>query len=84
MGGAMGGGGGGGGGQGVIQVTAEEKAAIERLQELGFPHHLVVEAFIVCDRDEQRAAAYLFDNADAFQADYDDAAGGNGGDAGGN
>ncbi|KAK3827683.1 MAG: UV excision repair protein RAD23 [Benniella sp.] len=52
----------------AIYVTQEEREAIQRLESLGFEHRAVVEAFIACDRDEQLAANYLFENRD----DYDD------------
>ena len=39
----MGGGGGEGPGPGAIEVTAEEKAAIERLEGMGFPRNKVIE-----------------------------------------
>merc|ERR1719168_228684 len=69
MGGQMGGaagpqGGGGGGGRGVIQVTQEEKAAIDRLKAMGFPEHAAVEAYMVCDKNEELAANYLFNAQD--------------------
>merc|ERR1712154_78875 len=60
------GGGGGGGGQGqrggVIQVTQQEKAAIDRLKAMGFSEHAAVEAYMVCGKNEDMAANYLFDN----------------------
>ncbi|KAJ2790646.1 UV excision repair protein rad23 [Coemansia guatemalensis] len=44
-----------------IQVTAEEKAAIDRLQELGFSREDVIQAYFACDKNEENAANFLFD-----------------------
>eukprot|EP01084_Bolivina_argentea_P299668 516556_1 len=63
-------GGGGGGampnrpGVPVIQVTQEEKSAIDRLTAMGFSQNQAVEAYMVCGKNEQMAADYLFDNPD--------------------
>ncbi|KAJ8077141.1 UV excision repair protein rad23 [Marasmius tenuissimus] len=46
----------------VINVTEEERAAIERLEAFGFPRHKVVEAYLACDKDETMAANYLFEH----------------------
>ena len=65
--GALQGGGGGGGGGGPrgqqIQVSEEERAAIDRLCQLGFDRNEVIQAYFACDKNEQLAANLLAQQA---------------------
>jgi len=60
--GAMGGMGSPPPGSNYIQVTQEEKLAIERLENLGFDRSQAIEAFFACDKDETLAANYLLEH----------------------
>jgi UV excision repair protein RAD23 len=49
-------------------VSPEELAAIERLTQLGFSKNRAAEAYFSCDKNEEMAANFLFEQ----MADDDD------------
>ncbi|KAL1843677.1 hypothetical protein VTJ49DRAFT_377 [Mycothermus thermophilus] len=47
-----------------ISVTEEERDAIERLTRLGFTQDQAIQAYFACDKNEELAANFLFDQGD--------------------
>ncbi|CAN8097017.1 unnamed protein product [Discula destructiva] len=47
-----------------IAVTEEERDAIERLCRLGFDREMAIQAYFACDKNEELAANFLFDQPD--------------------
>ncbi|TYH33737.1 hypothetical protein ES332_D13G079500v1 [Gossypium tomentosum] len=51
----------------AVQVTPEEREAIERLEAMGFDRASVLQVFFACNKNEELAANYLLDHMHDFQ-----------------
>ncbi|XVF03410.1 hypothetical protein REPUB_Repub04eG0259000 [Reevesia pubescens] len=51
----------------AIQVTPEEREAIERLEAMGFDRATVLQVFFACNKNEELAANYLLDHMHDFE-----------------
>ncbi|KAK9750315.1 hypothetical protein RND81_02G187000 [Saponaria officinalis] len=51
----------------AIEVTPEEREAIERLEAMGFDRAIVLEVYFACNKDETLAANYLLDHMHEFE-----------------
>ncbi|WVQ63241.1 UV excision repair protein Rad23 [Kwoniella botswanensis] len=47
-----------------VNLTQEEAAAVERLEALGFDRQMVLQAYMLCDKNEELAANFLFDQGE--------------------
>ncbi|KAF3324190.1 ubiquitin receptor RAD23d-like isoform X3 [Carex littledalei] len=53
----------------TVEVTPDEREALERLEAMGFDRALVLEVFFACNKNEELAANYLLDHMHEFEDD---------------
>ena len=46
-----------------VELTEEDEAAIERLAGMGFDKNACIEAYLICEKNEEAAANFLLENA---------------------
>ncbi|WVQ70571.1 UV excision repair protein Rad23 [Cryptococcus sp. DSM 104548] len=47
-----------------VDLTQEEAAAVSRLEALGFDRQMVLQAYMLCDKNEELAANFLFEQTE--------------------
>lgn len=78
--GSMGGGMAGADPPGVIRLTEEEMASVNRLMDLGFSQQQAAQAYLACDKNETLAANLLFEGGWGADGDFGGYGGGGGND----
>ncbi|ETB58181.1 UV excision repair protein Rad23 [Plasmodium yoelii 17X] len=53
----------------ITSLNESEMESVRKLESLGFPKHVALEAFIACDKNEEMAANYLFENMNDYTSE---------------